>query len=394
MHIPRITDFTSDGCNPDRYVELDGDWHLAVADVVSSTVLASQGRDRAVNFVAGSVVAVLSEVLSGAGPAGSPSRRDEPTACQFGGDGAIVAVPPGGEDEAREALAALAHWAETDIGIALRVGLVPVSALREQGFSTMAALHDFGGGNVLGLFLGHGVIEAERWVKQDARWRIPPKPGPLPGIEGLSCRWDPVPSRRGTVLSVIVDPAHAGRVGITALARAHERIRTIVAPETSAPFGRGEHLVPPALPAWALIGLEARSRAGLAGAIMSRLHAIIGSALIHLSYRLGMRFGPVDAEQYLRAVACQSDHSKQGGGLRFVLDVTHQEADAIQAELEDREQAGEIVFGTARSDAATMTCLVGDFAMNRHVHFVDGGDLGFWRASAVLKAKLMGQMKA
>lgn len=380
MHIPRITDFTSDGCNPDRYLELDNDWHLAVADVVSSTVLAKQGRDRAVNFVAGSVVAVLSEVLA--------VGRDEPIACQFGGDGAIVAVPPGGADKARESLAALAHWAETTIGISLRVGLVPVSALRDQGFSTMAALHDFGGGNVLGLFLGHGVIEAERWVKQDTRWRIPPKPGMLPGIEGLSCRWDPVPSRRGTVLCVIIDPVPAGRAGIAALARAHQCIRTIVAPEISAPFGRGEHLAPPAFPAWALTGLEARARTGLAGTLMARLWAIIGSAMIYLSYRLGMRLGPVDAAHYLRAVACQSDHSKQGGGLRFVLDVTHGEADAIEAELEDREQAGEIMFGTARSDAATMTCLVGDFALNRHVHFVDGGELGFWRASTVLKAKL------
>ena len=35
-----------------------------------------------------------------------------------------------------------------------------------------------------------------------------------------------------------------------------------------------------------------------------------------------------------------------------------------------------------------MTCLVGDFAADRHVHFVDGAGLGYWRAATVLKAKL------
>ena len=35
-----------------------------------------------------------------------------------------------------------------------------------------------------------------------------------------------------------------------------------------------------------------------------------------------------------------------------------------------------------------MTCLVGDFAADRHVHFVDGAHLGYWRAATVLKAKL------
>ncbi|KJS37588.1 MAG: hypothetical protein VR70_12205, partial [Rhodospirillaceae bacterium BRH_c57] len=62
-------------------------------------------------------------------------------------------------------------------------------------------------------------------------------------------------------------------------------------------------------------------------------------------------------------------------------------ADAIDAVLAEAEAGGAIVSGTARSDAATMTCLVGDFSSDRHVHFVDGSGLGFWRASTALKAK-------
>lgn len=378
MHIPRITDFPTQASDPAAYVELPEGWSMAVADVVGSTVLASQGRDRAVNFVAGSVVAVLSDVIGTA---------DAPAVCQFGGDGAVAAVPPGAEEGVRRALGALAYWAEASLGVSLRVGLVPVADLRAEGYATLAALHDFGGGNVLGLFLGHGAIIAEDWVKADPRWSIPPAEGPLPGLEGLSCRWEPVTARRGVVLCVIVDPVAPGPAGLAALAEVHARLGAVVTADLSAPFGQGEALVPPAAPRWSLAGLEAATRRGLGARVVSRLWGLIGSALIYASYKLGRPLGVVDARRYLRAVARQSDHSKQNGGLRLVLDLTPAEADAIDAVLAEAEAGGAIVSGTARSDAATMTCLVGDFSSDRHVHFVDGSGLGFWRASTALKAK-------
>lgn len=379
MTIPRITDFAAHGADPDRYLELGPGWAIAVADVVASTALVAQGKDRAVNFVAGAVVAVLGQVVGSA---------DAPAVCQFAGDGAIVAVPPGMEDAARQALAALAHWAQADIGVPLRVGLVPVAALNEAGHSVLAALQDFGGGNVLGLFLGSGVIAAEAWVKaDDDTWRLAPKDGPLPGLEGLSCRWQPVPSRRGTVLSVLVDPVPEGRDGIAVLARVQEELGAVVAPDLAAPFGTGEHLAPPALPAWSLAGLEARARKGRLAAGLSRLRGWAGSALIHLAWRRGGTLGPIDAGRYLRSVARQSDHRKLAGGLRMVMDVTHAEAEAIEDVLVRVESDGLVTFGTARSDAATMTCLVGDFSSDRHVHFVDGAALGFWRAASAMKGK-------
>lgn len=379
MPIPRITDFAAHGADPARYLELSPDWAIAVADVVASTALVAQGKDRAVNFVAGAVVAVLGEVVGSAA---------EPAVCQFAGDGAIVAVPPGGEAAAREALAALADWAQAEIGVPLRVGLVSVAALNAAGHPVLAALHDFGGGNVLGLFLGSGVITAEAWVKEEAAtWAVPPREGPLPGLEGLSCRWQPVPSRRGTVLSVLADPVPPGIAGIAALARVQEDLAAIVAPDLAAPFGTGEHLRPPAVPAWSLAGLEALARKGRVKGALSRLRGWAGSALIHLAWRRGGRLGPIDAGRYLRSVARQSDHRKLAGGLRLVMDVTVAEAEAIEQALARAEAAGLVTFGTARSDAATMTCLVGDFSSDRHVHFVDGASLGFWRAATAMKAK-------
>jgi hypothetical protein len=377
MRLPAIHDFATEGNDPSRYLALPDDWAVAVADVVASTKLAAAGRDKDVNFAAGAVVAVLSAVTA--------LPPDLP-ACQFGGDGATAAVPPERIEETRTALAALGYWAEHEIGVPLRVGMVPVAALRAAGLEAMAALHDFGNGNAFGLFLGEGVPAAETWVKADARWRITPAPGPLPGLEGLSCRWRPVPAERGVVLCVIADSVHPGAAGLAALARLQRDIEAIVPTERAAPLGDGDRLAPRAVPTLRALLLEVRTEPW-ARRPLRLLRALAGAAILAVVHRLGGRLAGIDVIGYRRALAERSDYRKQSGGPRFVLDVTTGEAERIEAVLAAAEAAGDIVFGTARSDATTMTCLVGDFSADRHVHFVDGQGLGFWRASVVLKGK-------
>ncbi|HYG89697.1 MAG TPA: DUF3095 family protein [Azospirillum sp.] len=374
MRLPTIRDFAREATMPGCYTALGPDWSLAVADVVGSTRLASEGRYREVNFVAGAVIAVLSEVL-----------RQPPTepACQFSGDGAIAAVPPGCRSAAADALAALADWAGTELDVPLRVGIVPVADLLDAGLEVMVALQDFGNGNVFGHFLGSGVAAAEAWVKADLRRQITPRPGLLPGLEGLSCRWEPVPTRHGTILCVIADPVAPGDAGLEAITRLQAEIEHIVSTETAAPLGRGESLVPH-LPSMESLRLEVRTEPPRRRA-MRVVRAVAGAGLMWLGHRTGLRVGALDVPRYRRALAERSDYRKEAGGPRYVLDVTAAQADAIEALLERFAKAGEILYGTARAEATTITCLVGDFAADRHVHFVDGAELGFWRASIQLK---------
>lgn len=114
--------------------------------------------------------------------------------------------------------------------------------------------------------------------------------------------------------------------------------------------------------------------------------ALVKSALLCTLLVLRLRLGAFDPEHYRRTLAERSDFRKSAGGPRFVLDVTEGEAAEIEALLERAAAAGDIRYGTARADATTITCLVGDLAADRHVHFVDGANLGFWRASVMLKA--------
>lgn len=371
--LPSLGDFAAQAMDPGRYARLGDGWWVAAADVEGSTRLAQAGRDRDVNFAAGAAVAALSAAIS---------RPGQPAACQFGGDGAVAAVPPDCVDDTRRALAALGWWAAHDLDVPLRVGMVPVAALNAAGHQVLAALHDFGNGNVFGQFLGGGVAMAENWMKADARWRVEPKPGPVPGLEGVSCRWEPIPPRRGHVLCVIIDP----RDETTAVADLLAAVESVVPTECAAPLGDGGDLRPEVVPRRRLLGLEL---AAAPGRKLERLaRALLGSAILGVVHRLGGRAFGIDAEFYRRRVAERSDYRKLAGGPRLVLDVTADEDARIEALLTQAEARGDIRFGLARSAATTMTCMVGDFSADRHVHFVDGQGLGFWRASVMLKEKL------
>lgn len=384
MRLPAIHDFAAEASDPRRYAALDGGWSLAIADVIGSTRLAGEGRHRDVNFVAAGVVAVLSQAAR---------SGEDPVACQFGGDGAIAAVPPGREEAARAALAALAHWSNAVMDVPLRVGIVPVQALLDQGLEVMAALHDFGNGNAFGLFLGAGVVAADSWVKDDARWRLDPAPGPLPGLDTVSCRWNPVRPRRGTVLCVIVDAVAEGTAGLEALARIQGAIEGIVSTAGAAPLGTGERLEAGWPPAWRSVLAEARG--GRPGTALRRIAgALVKSGILCILLKFGLKLAGFDPEHYRRSMAERSDFRKAAGGPRMVLDVTEGEAGEIEALLAEAAAAGTIRYGTARADATTVTCLVGDLAADQHVHFVDGSDLGFWRASVMLKAMKAGRTVA
>ncbi|MFM7706192.1 MAG: DUF3095 family protein [Rubrivivax sp.] len=409
--LPSVFDFRRDALDPLMYARLGPEWSIAVVDVVGSTALASQGQDREVNFVAGAAVAALTAALTGAGreggaPGGHGAAPADPPACQFTGDGALAAVPPGCTAEVRRVLGALVHWADDAFGVRLRAGLVPVSALRACGWQVLAALHDFGGGNTLGLFLGDGVDRADAWVKEGARWQVPPAAGALPGLEGLACRWNPVPAARGTILCVIADPVAGGEPGVTALARLLAALDAIMPSALASPLGDGRRLQPRAAPSRRAMRIELRAagtdRVAVPPGWLGRLRtglgllpvragrlaqALLGAMWVRAAHALGGRLGPVDVDAYRQSIATRSDFCKLAGGLRLVLDVTEDEARRVEALLQAQEAAGQLRFGTARSPEVTLTCMVGDFSADRHVHFVDGSGLGFWRAAQALKAK-------
>jgi len=373
VRIPVITNFAEEAADPRRYVGLPQDWHVAVADVRGSTRLAEQGRHRDANYAAAACVAALRHAIE--------ATSGTAACCQFTGDGAIAAVPPSAVEAASGALRRVAAWSAAHAKVDLRVGLVPVASLAGP---VLVALHELAPGNVNGLFLGEGAAEAEVLLKA-GRFTLSPESGEVPGLGALSCRWEPVQSRHGTILCLIADACggrtHDATAVLDGLCR---EIAAAIDTETASPVAGGNGLNPRWLPRWRSLWLEL-------GAVRParrplRALQIAGAVLlVALLSKSGRKLGGFDARAYVKAIGQRSDYRKMSGGLRMVIDVSHADADRIEAILAAHAARGTIRYGTARMANATMTCLVGDVTAGKHIHFLDGAGLGYWEASKAIK---------
>jgi hypothetical protein len=94
-----------------QYVSAPDEWALVVTDVVDSTIAIERGRHKTVNFVAALAIGALKNLCA-----------PTPIPFLFGGDGAVVMVPPQHAVPARLELARVRGMAAREFGLVLRVG--------------------------------------------------------------------------------------------------------------------------------------------------------------------------------------------------------------------------------------------------------------------------------
>lgn len=138
-----------------RYTPLPDGWTIGIADVVASTKAIAEKRYKAVNMAGAAVIAALTNALGG---------REFPFV--FGGDGASFAVSPGDAAAAREALAATAAWADGELGLTLRVALIPLAAIRRHGLDVRVARYGPSENLSYAMFAGGGLAWADAAVKR------------------------------------------------------------------------------------------------------------------------------------------------------------------------------------------------------------------------------------
>src|SRR5436190_425141 len=111
-----------DSFDPSYYAPAPDDWVLAVTDVESSTLAVEAGRYQLVNMAGAAGIAAVKNACPG---------QDIPFL--FGGDGAVVLVPPGRAAAAREALARTCGFSVQAYGLKLRAGSISVAEIRRHG---------------------------------------------------------------------------------------------------------------------------------------------------------------------------------------------------------------------------------------------------------------------
>jgi DUF3095 family protein len=356
---------------PALYSALPDDWSIGVADIVESTKAIAEARYKAVNMAGASVIAAVANALEG---------REFPFV--FGGDGASFAVSPDDLARTRDALAATAIWVEESLNLMMRVALVPVAAVRAQGFDVRVARFGPSPNLSYAMFSGGGLGWAETAMKR-GEFAVPAAaPGTQPDLTGLSCRFEEIPSARGLILSVLVVPARGADP--RAFRKLIEDVIALV--ERSPDAGRP---VPPGGPPlrWPPAGADFEARAARGGSLLKRRAAVLTFTLFaYLIMRFGISVGGFVPKTYVRQVVENSDFRKYDDGLRMILDCSSELEAALTRRLTLAASAGVARYGLHRQDAAMMTCFTPSALRSDHVHFIDGARGGYASAATALKA--------
>jgi len=356
-----------------NYRPLPEGWVLALADIVGSTQAIAGGRYKDVNMAGASVI---SAVLNAVG------KGDYPFV--FGGDGALIALPGSLEQAARDALAAVQVWVEEDLGLMLRIAIVPVTDTRAEGLDVRVARYSASPHVTYAMFWGGGTSWAERQMKLGRYAVERAAAGTRPDLTGLSCRWSPIEAENGEIVSIIAVPGE-GRPG--------EEFRALVngIVAITAEQNRGSHPVPANGPKFAFslkgINREAKATAPAGRRLRQKLIIVLQLDITVACYKLGIPLGRFDARRYKSDVAGNSDFRKFDDGLKMTVDVDAEHLKRIEALLEAAQAKGIARYGLHRQASALMTCFVPTPISRDHMHFIDGASGGYAVAASRMTGK-------
>ncbi|MEP3048687.1 MAG: DUF3095 family protein [Roseibium sp.] len=376
--LPEFTEFEADS-NLGDFRPVPDDWVVLATDIVQSRKAIEQGRYKEVNMVGAAVIAAVLNKLG----------RDR-IPFVFGGDGALLVVPAHDIEAGREALAGVVDLARQVMELELRAAAIPVSHIRIQGGDIRIRKYSLSPGNHLAMVIGDGLWIADRILKDPEASKpfvVTAAGAELPPLDGLSCRWEPLPAKNGHIISLIMKPVGdttlpdimrglAERLGYNPLV---ETEKTLMATQQRLKFR-----FPPRG-----MGLEIRlSHAG--NRMKGWIKGMIENVAFLIGYSTGLPVGPFNPKKYFRELSLNTDHRKLGDSLQLVLDVSPQKLSDIKAFLEAAYRDRKLIYGLHISDTALMTCFVQDIGKSQHIHFVDGGGGGLSMAATEFKQRQEG----
>jgi hypothetical protein len=356
-----------------HYQSVPDDWFVGVADIVGSTGHVARGLYKTVNTVG---AAVISAQVNTAGGERFPYV--------FGGDGASFAFPSRHRERVRETLARTIRWAREEFGFELRGAIVPVADIRAAGMDVAVARYAASSHVDYAMFSGGGVAWAEAQMKAGHYLIEPAPPGAHPDLSGLSCRWTPMRSNNGKILSLIAIPQPGAKPDEVARV-----MRRIV--DATRRLERGGHPVPPTGPGtgWPAQGMAIEAHASRrGGSLWLRKIALAAETLFSfVVMRMRLRLGSFDASHYMQAVTDNADFRKYDDGLKMTIDIDATARTELESVLAEGEEAGVISYGLFEQDEAIMTCIVPSVTSDDHVHFVDGASGGYTTAAMSIRKR-------
>ena len=310
-------------------------WALVLTDVKGSTQAIGEGRYKEVNALGvASIVAIRNAV----------SDLDIPFV--FGGDGATLLAPVTALERIRPALRGVQRHAQNAFGLAIRAGVVPISDLRRAGHDVLVARYRASRFATFAMLAGTGLTEGERWIKDPERGRdYEVVAGPSHAdFTGFECRWKPIPSRFGEVISLLVkaQPEDAEQAALI--------YRGVLSKLEAILEGDGRPVGPGVLQlaSGAAFDAEAKLHSGHSGGLSYLARRALASATTAVGKSLLSRGWDAlgfPGRTYREEVTSNTDFRKFDDTLRMVIDVTREQRSAIEEFLKDQHELGRVVYG-------------------------------------------------
>ncbi len=370
-------DLFADVIDERNYHPAPVDWDVVLSDVRGSTAAIEAGRYRDVNALGAATIIAIRNALP-----------DVEFPFVFGGDGATLLTPSEHRSSVSATLRGLVQVAQSAFDLELRCGLVPVELLSQRGETLQVGKLRASPNVTLAMFMGTGIGVAEHWLKHPSPEHdigLPPGPELPPDLSGFECRWQPVKSRAGLTLALIV----------SALGSAEERRRTYAELLARIDALTGTDAVPihpdhlHLQNALADFSTEAKLRSGQrSGRAFTRAvrQARTRVAVGHVLFASGGSLNGFRGRTYKTELLQNCDFRKFDDTLRMILDLSHETHGALLQMLERYRHDGRLCYGAHASDSALITCFVRSYSGD-HLHFVDGADGGYALAAKELKAQ-------
>lgn len=353
-----------------NYAPAPDDWWVFVADVTNSTVAVEQGRYKDVNTIGAAAIVVAHEVMG-----------DQLFPFVFGGDGATMVVPPEFVGELSCSLIGLKELAKSRFDLDLRIGKVQVAEIIERGAKVNVGKMSLAGAKSMSIFSGGGLAMADKLIKEQTDDYAVTGKAQTKNLKRLSCRWNPIPSRSGRMVSLVVSATKPH--GMNVIAEFVDYLDEIYA-------GDSANSNP--------ISLEHMSYNTVQECVEheKRFHASVWSTRYFLRYleilaavwifRLNMPAIVFDSDAYAQSLNSHSDYRKFDDTLKMTIDCSTEQLEKIKSYLAAKREEGKLLYGLHDADAALMTCFVNGLGEGEHIHFIDGMDGGYFAASVQHKA--------
>ena len=360
----------------DQYVPLPDDWVILTSDVVGSTLAIEAGNYKQVNMAgAASIMCILNAC----------DNIEVPFS--FGGDGGLVVVPARVAKQASIELQKLQSACEGIFGLSLRAAAIPVGDLRAKNGDILVRKFALNDDNHLAMFAGNGTSMADDWLKSDdsvhEKFRLRSTDKTPPDLDGLSCRWEPLASMNGVMLTIIIKPADDKNLDIAS--QVSKVLNNSLAGFTPVHTQSLKFRFPPRG-----LRIEVAAARQYASWLGAYRRALFTSLMQWICEKFQVKIGEYDGSSYKDELISSTDFRKYDGALRMVLDLSKSQADKLENWLEEEFQQRNLVYGTWRSSSALMTCMLFDLAQSRHLHLVDGADGGYAMAAKEYKRRMAG----